>query len=196
MLTDIDALYDKDPNKHSDAKPISSVFEITSEIVRNAGGSGSRHATGGMRTKIEAARIASQAGCRLVLANGRAKDVIDRITAGEEIGTIFMPKRKLSNRARWIINSQPAGTVHIDEGAMQALRNRKSLLPSGVVSVEGDFQAGDVVLLNDAAKAVTSLASTQLEALAGQHSTEIKKLLGPDHRDVVAIPEDIVFIDS
>ncbi len=196
MLTDIDALYDRDPNKHGDAKPISSVFEITSEIVRNAGGSGSRHATGGMRTKIEAARIASQAGCRLVLANGRAKGVIDRIMAGEEIGTIFMPKRKLSNRARWIINSRPAGTVHIDEGAMQALRNRKSLLPSGVVSVEGDFQAGDVVLLNDAAKAVTSLASTQLEALAGRHSTEIKKLLGPDHRDVVAIPEDIVFIDS
>jgi glutamate 5-kinase len=196
MLTDIDALYDKDPNKHADAKPISSVFEITDEIIRNAGGSGSRHATGGMKTKIEAARVASQAGCRLVLANGRARDVIGRIMAGEEVGTIFLPKRKLSNRARWIINSRPAGTVRIDEGAMRALRNHKSLLPSGVVSVEGDFQAGDVVLLNDAAKAVTSLASTQIEALAGKHSTEIKKLLGPDHRDVVAIPEDIVFIDS
>ncbi len=195
MLTDIDALYDKDPNKHADARPISSVFEITEEIVRNAGGSGSRHATGGMKTKIEAARIASQAGCRLVLANGRARDVIERIMAGEEIGTIFLPKRKLSNRARWIINSRPSGTIRIDEGAMQALRNHKSLLPSGVVSVEGDFQAGDVVLLNDAAKAVTSLASAQIEALAGRHSTEIKKLLGPEHRDVVAIPEDIVFID-
>ncbi len=196
MLTDIDALYDKNPNDHADARPISAVFEITEEIVRNAGGSGSRHATGGMKTKIEAARIASQAGCRLVLANGRARDVIGRIVAGEEIGTIFLPKRKLSNRARWIINSRPAGTVRIDDGAMKALRNHKSLLPSGVVSVEGDFQAGDVVLLNGAAKAVTSLSSVQLKTLAGKHSTEIKALLGPSHRDVVAIPEDIVFIDN
>jgi len=196
MLTDIDALYDKNPNDHADARPISSVFEITEEIARNAGGSGSRHATGGMKTKIEAARIASQAGCRMVMANGRARDVIGRIVAGEEIGTIFLPKRKLSNRARWIINSRPAGTVRIDDGAMKALRNHKSLLPSGVVAVEGNFQAGDVVLLNGAAKAVTSLGSTQLKTLAGKHSTEIKALLGPGHRDVVAIPEDIVFIDN
>jgi glutamate 5-kinase len=196
MLTDIDALYDKNPNDHPDARPISAVFEITEEIARNAGGSGSRHATGGMKTKIEAARIASQAGCRMVLANGRARDVIGRIVAGEEIGTIFLPKRKLSNRARWIINSRPAGTVRIDDGAMKALRNHKSLLPSGVVAVEGNFQAGDVVLLNGAAKAVTSLGSAQLKTLAGKHSTEIKALLGPGHRDVVAIPEDIVFIDS
>ena len=148
-----------------------------------------------MKTKIEAARIAAQAGCRLVLAHGRAKDIITRIMAGEEIGTIFMPKRKLSNRTRWILNSQPAGTIHIDDGAMKALRNHKSLLPSGIVSVEGDFKAGDIVLLNDAAKAMTSLDAAQLRSLAGKHSTEIKKALGPDHRDVVAIPEDIVFIE-
>ena len=106
-----------------------------------------------------------------------------------------MPKRKLSNRARWILNSQPAGTIQIDDGALKALRNHKSLLPSGVVSVEGDFQAGEVVLLNAAAKAVTSLDSAEIKAIAGKHSTEIKKLFGPTHRDVIAIPEDIVFID-
>ena len=195
MLTDIDALYDKNPNEHTDAKAIPAVFEITDEIVRSAGGAGSTHSTGGMKTKIEAAKIAAQAGCRIVLAHGRAKDVITRIMAGEEVGTIFMPKRKLSNRARWILNSQPAGTIHIDDGALKALRNRKSLLPSGIVSVEGDFKAGDIVLLNDAAKAMTNLDAAQLRALAGKHSTEIKKTLGPDHRDVVAIPEDIVFID-
>ncbi len=195
MLTDIDALYDKDPHRHADARPIPTVVEITDEIVRNAGGAVSRHATGGMKTKIEAARIASQAGCRMVLANGRARNVVARIMAGEEIGTIFLPKRKLSNRARWILNSRAAGTVRIDDGAMRALRNHKSLLPSGVVAVDGDFQAGDVVLLNGAAKAVTSLSAAQLKTLAGKHSTEIKTLLGPGHRDVVAIPEDIVFID-
>jgi glutamate 5-kinase len=195
MLSDIDALYDKNPQRFADARPISTVFEITDDIVRNAGGKGSRHSTGGMKTKIEAARIASNAGCRIVLANGRLKNVIDRIITGEEIGTIFMPKRKLSNRARWILNSAPAGTILIDDGAVRAVRNRKSLLPSGVISVKGSFDAGSVVLLNDNAKAVTSIGSEQLRTLAGKHSTEIKKLLGPKHRDVVAIPEDIVTID-
>lgn len=195
MLSDIDALYDKNPRKYADAKPIPTVFEITDEIARNAGGKGSLHSTGGMKTKIEAARIASNAGFRIVLADGRAKNVIGRIIAGEEIGTIFMPKRKLSNRARWILNSSPSGTILIDAGALRAVRNRKSLLPSGVVGVEGTFQAGDVVTLNDNARAVTSIGSSELKILAGKHSTEIKKLLGPEHRDVVAIPEDIVMID-
>lgn len=195
MLTDIDALYDKNPAEHADARPIPIVFEITEEIVRNAGGSGSVHSTGGMKTKIEAAKIAANAGCRIVLANGREDRVISRIMAGEPLGTIFMPKRKLSNRARWILNSSPAGTINIDDGAMKALRNHKSLLPSGVRGVEGTFEQGEVVLLNQSAKAVASIGSVQLKTLAGKHSTEIKKLLGPDHRDVVAIPEDIVFLD-
>jgi len=195
MLSDIDALYDRNPREFPDARAIPAVFEITDEIVRNAGGKGSRYATGGMKTKIEAAKIASNAGCRIVLANGRAKDVITRIVAGEEIGTVFMPKRKLSNRSRWILNSAPAGTIRIDAGAMRALRNHKSLLPSGIISVEGSFEAGDVVMLNDNAKAVTNLGSLQLKALAGKHSSEIRNILGPEHRDVVAIPEDIVIID-
>jgi len=195
MLTDIDALYDKNPQTFPDAKPISSVFEITDEIMASAGGKGSKYSTGGMKTKIEAARIASNAGCRIVLANGRAKNVISRIIAGEAIGTIFMPKRKLSNRARWILNSTPAGTILIDDGAMRAVKNRKSLLPSGITGVEGSFEAGAVVMLNEDAKAVASVGSDQLKTLAGKHSTEIKKLLGPTHRDVVAIPEDIVIID-
>lgn len=195
MLSDIDALYDRNPQKSPDAKPIPTVYEITDEIVRNAGGKGSAHSTGGMKTKIEAAAIASNAGCRIVLADGRLRNVIGRIIAGEEIGTIFMPRRKLSNRARWILNSTPAGTIFIDAGAMRAVRNRKSLLPSGVTSVQGTFEAGDVVMLNDNARAVTSIGSAQLGTVAGKHSTEIKKLLGPKHRDVVAIPEDIVIID-
>ncbi len=196
MLSDIDALYDKNPRKYSDAKAIPAVFEITETIVKAAGGKGSERGTGGMKTKIESAKIASNAGCRMVLANGRIKNVINAILAGEEIGTAFMPKRKLSNRARWILNSTPAGTIRIDEGAMKAVKNRKSLLPSGVTSVEGTFEVGAVVMLNDNAKAVTNLSSTQLKALAGKHSSEIRKILGPKHRDVVAIPEDIVIIDT
>jgi glutamate 5-kinase len=75
------------------------------------------------------------------------------------------------------------------------MRNHKSLLPSGITSIEGAFDAGDVVMLNDKAKAVTNLSSAQLKSLAGKHSSEIRKILGPEHRDVVAIPEDIVFLD-
>jgi len=195
ILSDIDALYDKNPREFPDAKPIPVVFEITQDIIKSAGGAGSEHATGGMKTKIEAAKIAANAGCRMVLADGRAKKVISRIIAGEEVGTIFMPRRKLSNRARWILNSAAAGVINIDEGAMRAVRAHKSLLPSGVISVDGTFEAGEVVMLNNNSKAVTSLGSAQLKVLAGKHSSEIKKLLGPGHRDVVAIPEDIVFID-
>ncbi|MHC4891250.1 MAG: PUA domain-containing protein, partial [Planctomycetota bacterium] len=115
--------------------------------------------------------------------------------AGDEIGTVFMPKRKLSNRSRWILNSAAAGTIFIDEGAMNAIRGRKSLLPSGIISIKGTFEAGAVVMLNDNAKAVTNISSSQLKTLAGKHSSEIRKILGPKHRDVVAIPEDIVFLD-
>ena len=195
ILSDIDALYDKDPRKFEDARPIHSVFEITESIIKSAGGKGSKHAVGGMKTKIEAAKIASNAGYRIVLANGRSKDVIGQIIAGKEIGTAFYPKRKLSNRKRWILNSASTGVINIDEGAVRAVKNRKSLLPSGIISVNGVFESGAVVMLNDNAKAVSSFSSSQLKQLAGKHSSEIKKLLGSGYRDVVAVPEDIVIID-
>ncbi len=196
MLSDIDALYDKDPKRFPDAKPIPVVYEVTEGIVKSASARvGYEHAVGGMKSKIEAARIASDAGCRMVLANGRTKDLIGRIMAGDDIGTVFMPKRKLSNRKRWILNSTAAGTIHIDEGAMRAVGNNKSLLPSGIVSVSGSFEAGAVIMLNTGAKAVTNFSSGELKQLAGKHSTEIRSLLGRDRRDVVAVPEDIVIID-
>jgi len=195
MLSDIDGLYERDPRKDPQARRIPVVYEITDQIVRGAGGIGSEHGTGGMKTKLEAARIAADAGCRMVLADGRTRNVLGRIMAGQDIGTVFMPRRKLSNRLRWILNTRASGQINVDAGAIRAIRNHKSLLPSGVIGVKGSFEAGEVVMINEQAKAITSLSSSQLKAVAGKHSSEIKKLLGPGHRDVVALPEDIVFLD-
>ncbi|MCD4831928.1 MAG: glutamate 5-kinase [Anaerohalosphaeraceae bacterium] len=195
MLSDIDAMYDKDPRKYKDAKPIEAVYEITDEIIKNAGKRGSKHSTGGMKSKIVAAQIAASAGCRIVLADGRAKSVIDRIMAGEKIGTIFMPKRRLGNRKRWLLHSAAAGTITIDAGAAKAIAAKKSLLPSGITNVKGNFKAGDVVMLNDIAKAVTNFGSTELKTIAGAHSREIRKILGSDKKDVVATPENIIFLN-
>ena len=113
----------------------------------------------------------------------------------ENLGTLFMPKRKLGNRKRWILNSKPAGTIYIDDGAVSAVSRKKSLLPSGIVRVEGNFKSGDVIMLNNTAKAVTNFSSEELLTLAGKHSSEIRAILGSTRRDVVAIPEDIVFLD-
>lgn len=195
LLSDIDALYDKDPRKFSDAKPVKAVYEITPQIQKSAGSRGSSLGTGGMKSKIEAAKIAANAGCRIVLADGKVKDVITKIIAGEDIGTVFMPKRKLSNRLRWLLNSAPAGTITIDDGAVEAVKKKKSLLPKGIKSVSGSFNAGEVVLLNSFAKAVTHFGSEELKKIAGKHSSEIKDILGQGKKDVVATPENIVLID-
>jgi len=195
IMSDIDALYDKDPHKFDDAKPVSVVYEITPEIVKSAGSKGSKFATGGMKTKIDAAKIASNAGCRIVLVNGKAKDVIKRVIAGEAIGTVFMPKRKLDNRLRWILNSSAKGTITIDSGAAEAIRKHKSLLPKGIKAVIGHFDAGDVIMLNNIAKAVINFDNEDLKKIAGKHSSDIKNILGEGKKDVAATPENIVFLD-
>ncbi|MFA5292818.1 MAG: glutamate 5-kinase [Phycisphaerae bacterium] len=195
IMSDIDALYDKDPKKFDGAKPIKVVYEITDEILKSAGSKGSAFATGGMKSKLEAAKIAANAGCRIVLGNGRTKNIITKIIAGEDIGTVFMPKRKLSNRLRWLLNSTAKGTITIDDGAVEAIKKKKSLLPKGVKTVSGNFDIGDVVMLNAIAKMVTNFSSDELKKIAGRHSSQIRDILGPDKKDVIAIPENIVFLD-
>jgi glutamate 5-kinase len=196
MLTDIDALYTKDPRKHDDAKPVRIVHELTEEIIASAGDSGSKHATGGMKTKLRAAKIVFNTGCRMVLAHGREENVIRKVISGAEIGTLFLPHKRLSNRIRWILHSVPKGTIYVDDGAVDAMRSNKSLLPSGITSIDGAFEAESVVYINGVAKAVTNMSSGELELIAGKHSAEIRKILGQDKKDVVATPENIVFIDS
>jgi len=195
MLSDIDALYSDDPRKVSDAKPYKTVTKITPEIESMAGASGSVFAVGGMETKIAAVKIARRAGCDVVIASGREERVIERILEGEELGTLFTAEPRMSARERWILNSRPAGKIVIDKGALKAIRAHKSLLPSGVRSVEGVFSNGDVIIANDSVKLVTSFNSSELENILGRHSSEIARILGDGKRDVIARPEDMVFLD-
>lgn len=195
MLSDIDALYDGDPRKYSNATPLRTVDKITDAIEKNAGAAGSTFATGGMATKIQAVKIAKRAGCQVVLADGKQDQIIERIIAGDEVGTLFLADSPLSNRQRWILNSRPSGNITIDAGALQAIRRRKSLLPPGVVRVEGVFKRGEVVLVNEIVKMVSAFNSSELESIIGKHSSEIRTILGRDRKDVIARPEDIVFLD-
>jgi len=112
---------------------------------------------------------------------------------GEDMGTLFAAHSKLSNRSRWILHSSPKGKIVVDEGAMNALRRRKSLLPSGILRVEGVFEKGDVVSINDEAKAVPAFNSSEIEHLMGKHSSEVATLYGKKRREEIARPEDIVF---
>ena len=194
LLSDIDACYDKDPRIYKDAKPLDVVEDLSEEIRRGAGKAGSEFATGGMETKIKAVEIARKAGCRVVIADGKAPGVITRILDGEKIGTLFLAGEKMSSRKRWIYNSIPVGRILVDEGAVRALKKNKSLLPSGVTGIEGLFKSGDVVFINDAFKAVTSLNSQEIISVTGKHSSEIQDILGKERRDDIARPEDIVEI--
>ncbi len=193
ILTDVDALYDKNPHDFPDAKPIRVVEELTDEIVANAGGAGSSFATGGMKTKIMAVRIARQAGCRTILAHGLEPDVVPRVLSGEVLGTLFLAdKEKMPNKARWILNATPKGKLTIDEGAEAAIGLKKSLLPSGLVSVEGEFSKGDVILINGKFKAIAGSDSSSMRRIIGVHSSEIKNILGEVKRDVISRSQEIV----
>lgn len=195
LLTDIDALYERNPKTYPEAKRINLVKEITPQIRAAAGRAGSEHATGGMITKLNAVEIASRAGCRTVLADGRVPGNLVRIINGDEIGTLFMAGARAAARTRWILGARAKGRIHIDDGAMEAIRKKKSLLPSGVTDVDGVFNAGDVVLINSRCKAVSSMSSEEIRSLSGSHSSQVKKQLGQDRREEVALVEDIALLE-
>jgi glutamate 5-kinase len=193
LLSDVDAVYDKNPREYADAKKIPVITEITPEIMAGAGGAGSSRGTGGMATKMEAARIATCSGTAMVLADGSPANIISQIMAGDEVGTIFLPKQEvLLERQRWIAFAGcPMGTVTIDQGAVTALLEKgKSLLPSGITHVEGEFHPGDLVQILDAtgqeiARGLSNYGDEELRKIQGRKSTEIRGILGHKHYDEV-----------
>ena len=191
MLTDVKGLFDKNPHKSDQAQLIPLVYEITDEIEAMACKAGSTFSTGGMHSKIDAIRIAANGGCKTVLAHGRDKEVILNIVAGREIGTLFLPKRRLSNRKRWILNCHSQAHIEIDAGAAQALRQSRSLLLVGITEVRGHFKAGDVVHIGDMAKGISAFSSVKLNKfLEEKKHTQTSPL-----RKAVVHANDMVLLD-
>jgi len=195
LLTDIEGLYTEDPKHNPHAEFLSEVPEITPSVLASAGSAGSVHSTGGMKTKLIASRIASYGGCSTIIASGYEKDILVRIVRGEDVGTHFHPLKRMSQRTRWILHSDTSAAIWIDDGAVRALRNHKSLLPSGIVRIEGVFRAGEVVMINNIAKAVPYYNSTEIVVSIGKHSSAMRAELNHRRPDVIFRPEDIVFLD-
>jgi len=172
LLTDVDGLYDRNPETDKDARLIDTVDEITKDIELMAGGGTKGRSKGGMRSKVNAARIAMGAGCNTVIANGRERDVILRVVKGENIGTLFSAKAMYTNRERWILYASPRGKINVDPGAEGALRAGGSLLPCGIISVEGRFKKGDVVRIGSFAKGVVNLSPGEIMRLKEEYERE------------------------
>jgi len=195
LMTDIDGLYTKNPKKSKDAKKIAIIEEITPEIESFGGGAGDK-GTGGMKTKLEAAKIAQKSGCFMVIASSEEKDLILRVIDGEDIGTLFIPKKNVEkNKVRWITLSKPKGKIHVDEGAKNALIKKNSLLPSGILNVEGEFDAGDIVEIISGnlvfAKGITNYTNDELKKIKGKNTDEIEPILGYKNYNEIIKSENI-----
>ena len=204
ILTDVDGLFDADP-RGGDAHLIPLVREVTPQIAALAGGA--RAGRGGMRTKVEAARIATQSGCVTVVANGREPRVIERVLAGEALGTLFLPQSGLfgrgSGKRRWIAFATTVGAaIVVNEGARRALvAGKASLLPAGLLEVRGQFGRGDVVSLLDPhgqefARGIMNYSSAEALAVLGQPSERLDELIVDRNYDALLTRDNIALLDG
>lgn len=194
LLSDIEGLFTADPRKDPNACLIRDIEELTPDIEMLAGGAGSTLGTGGMATKLQAARIAMHSGVVTVIARSGEKDIVRRVIAGEEAGTVFWPSaNKLENKKRWIAySSSLCGKILVDEGAVLALsRQGKSLLPSGITGVEGNFEMGNTVCIlgpdgREIARGITYYSSAEIARIKGAQTRDIARILGyKDYDEVV-----------
>lgn len=203
ILTDTEGLYTSDPRKDPSAQLVPLVKRITEEIKLWAGESTKGIGTGGMSTKVSAARIAASVGIPTIVANGLEKGVLQRVFSGEAVGTLFLPSpSKMKSRQRWLaFATRPHGQIVVDEGAKRALTHSgKSLLPSGILSTARPFQVGDVVsLLNpegvEFARGLVNYTSEEVEKIKGLKSMEIEGVLGFKHSDEVVHRNNLVILE-
>jgi glutamate 5-kinase len=200
ILSDVDGLFDCNPKENSHARLMPLVEQITPEIEAMAGGVDSEVGTGGMASKIEAAKRATLYGVGTVIVNGRLSGALPRVLAGEELGTWFraVPDR-LKARKHWIaFTKNTQGTLFVDDGARRALLEKgKSLLPSGVKRLEGPFERGDAVRICDLdgrelAKGVINYSQQELALIMGRNSGEIEPILGYKYGDEVVHRDNLV----
>ncbi|MDF1794053.1 MAG: glutamate 5-kinase [Thalassobaculaceae bacterium] len=202
LLSDIDGLYTADPRRNPDARHISDVDGVTAEIEAMAGAAGSGYASGGMVTKLAAAKIAGAAGCRMVIANGGEMHPISRIDDGGRCTWFHAGASPLTARKRWIASSlAPRGQLIVDAGALRALNAGKSLLPAGVSEVVGTFERGDLVTLHGPDRVIrgrglVAYASDDARQISGLKSREIETALGYRGRDEIVHRDDLVLTDG
>ncbi len=200
LLSDVDGLYTADPTRSADAKFIAEVPRITPEIEAMAGGSASDVGSGGMATKVMAAKIAVAAGCHMCVAAGREEHPLRRIESGARCTWFLADGTPVAARKQWIAGMlKPAGEVKVDAGAARALGQGKSLLPAGVVGVSGRFDRGDAVVVRDPegreiARGLTAYSSADAERVCGRRSTELEELLGYRGRDEMIHRDDLVLM--
>jgi len=198
LLSDVDALYTAAPEADPEAKPISVVDEIDDDILAMAGGSGSAFGSGGMVTKLEAARICMQAGCHMVLADGRVQRPLQALQAGAQATLFRAHEGPRTARQNWISGSlEPKGSLHIDAGAQAALLDGNSLLPVGVSAIDGTFERGDCVSIlgpdgQDLARGLSAYASQDALRIMGQPSSAIAAQLGYHGRSEMIHRDDMV----
>ena len=198
LLSDVDGLYTDNPKTNKKAKLIKTVKEIDENIKKYANRTENFYGSGGMKTKIEAAKICQLAGCYMAIANGNYINPIKKMIQNQRC-TWFMPKvSKLDARKQWIIGSvAPKGEVIIDHGAIKAISNGKSLLPAGVKKISGIFEKGDHILVKDqnnveCARGLASFSSIEIEKIKGFHSSKIKNILGYSSREEIIHKDDLV----
>jgi glutamate 5-kinase len=200
LLSDVDGLYTADPVREPTARFIPEVPRITPEIEAMAGGSSSDVGSGGMATKVVAAKIAVAAGCHLCIAAGREAHPLARVEAGARCTWFLAEAAPLAVRKQWIAGMlQPSGEISVDAGAVTALRAGKSLLPAGVVQVKGRFDRGDAVLVRDPvgreiARGLAAYSSADAERIRGRRSVELEALLGYRGRDEMIHRDDLVLL--
>jgi glutamate 5-kinase len=200
LLSDVDGLYTADPRVDGNARYIEEVTELKRELWDMAGGPGSSHGSGGMRTKLDAARIAIGAGCRMCIATGRVARPLSVLSRGGK-ATWFIPRATPgAARKQWIAGTlMPKGSVRVDPGAERALASGRSLLPAGVTSVEGQFERGDAVRVlasdgSELARGLIAYSADEARAIAGRKSQGIAEVLGYRGRDEIIHRDDLVLI--
>lgn len=198
ILSDVDGLYTANPRADAEAEHIPEVTALTPELMAMAGGPGSSDGSGGMRTKLDAARIAMGAGCRMAITSGRVLRPLDALKRGAR-ATWFLPSATpTAARKQWIAGTlKPKGTIRVDKGAERALGAGRSLLSAGVVEVEGEFERGDAVCVLgpdgvELGRGIVGYSAEESRAIAGRRSADIEEILGYRGRDEMIHRDDLV----